>query len=327
MLSLPAGNWGPAVTLISVLDRAELAWAAGFFDGEGSTIARTYRDRPGYYQLNVTVPQACADSVPPALLRFQGAMLGMRQISGPANDHGYMLRFSARDEVHRVLQLLWPNLGEVKRAQATAAIAVVDAQYSSGRIRARKPRKLAPSAPQIIECSPEDEERAWAAGFLDAEGCFGLNRGKPRVRGPVWYRIRVSADQHGVPGSVPQVLVRLRRALGGIGRFERHGSPDDYKWCAEGRALVEQVVTLTSPWLGEAKRRGAREVLDKYAAQVRLKGDATRCVRGHFYTRVASKGGRARRICNACGRITDRARRAALGAAPRRFKNPARRYT
>lgn len=310
-----------------MIDQAELAWAAGFFDGEGSTIARTYTDRPGYYQLNVTVPQACAHGVPPSLLRFQLAMLGMGEINGPAADDLYMLRFGARAEIRVVLQLLWPHLGEVKRAQATSAIAVVDAQYASGRIRSRKARRVAPTRPTIMPCSPEDAERAWAAGFLDAEGCFGLNRGKPRVRGPVWYRIRVSADQHGVPGTVPDVLLRLQRAMGGIGRFERHGSPDDYKWCAEGRSNVERVLAVAGEWLGQEKRAYAREVLERFDAQVRLKGDATHCVRGHLYTHVALKGGRARRICNACERISDRARRAAQGIPPRQFKNLARRYT
>jgi hypothetical protein len=39
------------------------------------------------------------------------------------------------------------------------------------------------------------------------------------------------------------------------------------------------------------------------------------------------KGGRLRRICNTCERITQRTRRAAQGIPPRRFSNPARRYT
>jgi hypothetical protein len=310
-----------------VLDRADLAWAAGFFDAEGSTIARTYAARPGYYQLNITVPQACRHGVPPLLLRFQRVMLGMGGISGPNSGHGYMLRFSAREEVRLVLQLLWPELGKVKRAQATAAIAVVDTQYESSKIRARGARKVPPELPPIVDRSDDEIESAWAAGFLDAEGCFGLNRGKARARGPVWYRIRVSADQHGLPDNVPEVLLRLRTALGGLGRIERHGEPDDYKWSAEGAAAIDKVLTLTSRWLGDEKRNDARQALEKFHAQVRLKGDATHCVRGHLYTRVAQKGGRARRICNACERLADRARRAAQGIPPRQFKDLARRYT
>ena len=40
------------------IDPLELAWAAGFFDGEGTTMARSTSDRPGYRQLNLTVPQS-----------------------------------------------------------------------------------------------------------------------------------------------------------------------------------------------------------------------------------------------------------------------------
>ncbi len=307
------------------LDRAELAWAAGFFDGEGSTIARTDSARPGYYQLNITVPQACHGGVPPLLQRFQRAMLGMGRITGPSDKDLYMLRFNAREEASLVLRLLWPDLGEVKRAQATSALALVT-HNDSDRTR-RRPRKLAPHAPHVTERSPREIELAWAAGFLDAEGCFGLNRGKPRVRGPAWYRVRISADQHGVVGRVPEVLSRLRRALGAMGRIDRHGAPDDFKWSAEGPAAIEEVLVLTSQVLGHEKREQARQALAKFDAQIRLKGDGTRCVRGHLYTRVAMKAGRMRRICNACARLTDRARRAALGIPPRPFKDPTRRYT
>jgi hypothetical protein len=91
--------------------------------------------------------------------------------------------------------------------------------------------------------------------------------------------------------------------------------------------MIEHVLALTSQWLGDEKQEQAQQALATFAAQTRLKGDATRCVRGHFYTRLAMKGGRSRRICNACERITDRARRAAMGIPPRPFKNAARRYT
>lgn len=314
----------PAAVL---LDRADLAWAAGFFDGEGSTIARNLTARPGYVQLNVTVPQACHDGIPPLLQRFQRVMLGMGRISGPDDGDGYMLRFNAREEARLVLELIWPELGAVKRAQAELALQLVEQARASGVYRTRMPRKTAPQLPPLAERDSDEIERAWAAGFLDAEGCFGLNRGKKRVRGPAWYRIRVSADQHGVIEQIPAVLERLQRALGGIGRIDRHGSADDYKWSAEGRSMTEHVLATTSPWLGVEKHEEATTALAKFSAQPRLKGDATHCVRGHPYSGVAMKGGRKRRICNACERLTDRARRAALGIPPRPFKDVTRRYT
>ncbi len=47
----------------------------------------------------------------------------MGRITGPNDDDIYMLRFNAREEVKLVLQLLWPDLGDVKRTQATHAMA------------------------------------------------------------------------------------------------------------------------------------------------------------------------------------------------------------
>ena len=59
------------------LDQELLAWAAGFFDGEGSTIAKSDSRRPNYYQLDMSVPQSSLDGVPAVLVKFQRAMLGV----------------------------------------------------------------------------------------------------------------------------------------------------------------------------------------------------------------------------------------------------------
>lgn len=46
------------------LDQELLAWAAGFFDGEGTTIAKRDTRRPNYTQLDVSVPQTGRGAVP-----------------------------------------------------------------------------------------------------------------------------------------------------------------------------------------------------------------------------------------------------------------------
>jgi hypothetical protein len=311
----------------ALLDRAELAWAAGFFDGEGSTIARSLTSRPGYHQLNVTLPQSGRDGVPRVLLRFQRVMLGMGHMSGPSDDGIYMLRYAAREEARLALELMWPHLGEVKRAQAARAMELVEQQYTSGAVRRRRARSRPPETPTIRDRADAEVERAWAAGFLDAEGCFGLAHSGARRRGPDWYRIRVSASQHGAIGSPAAVLLRLQRALDGLGRIERHGEPDDFRWCAEGVESVERVLEITRPWLGDQKNADAAAAIAAFRSQVRLKGDSVRCVRGHEYSYVAMRGGRMRRICNRCARIADRRARAKQDIAPRQFKNVARRYT
>lgn len=312
---------------IPVLDRADLAWAAGFFDGEGSTIARTSTSRPGYYQLNITVPQSGRDRIPPLLHRFQRVMLGMGHIGRPSKEGVYALRFSAREEAHLVLELMWPYLGEVKRAQASRAMQLVEQQYVNGTRRLCAPRRRAPELPSIHDRTAADLDRAWAAGFFDGEGCFGLAKSMKRVHGPQWYRVRASASQHGTPGVPPDVLRQLQEVLGGIGRIERHGDVDDFKWLVEGDRLVQMVLDTVAPWLDEQKAAVGRKALDAFRAQVRLKGNATHCLRGHEYTYTAMRGGRMRRICNPCARLQDRRERARQGIAPRAFKNIARRYT
>lgn len=317
----------PTTSTAVALDRAELAWAAGFFDGEGSTIARSLTSRLGYHQLNVTVPQSGRDGIPPVLLRFQRVMLGMGRINGPSDDFIYMLRYAAREEARLVLELMWPYLGDIKRGQAARAMELVEHQYTSGAIRRRAPRRRPPEAITVGDRTEADLDRAWAAGFLDAEGCFGLARAGARRKGPDWYRIRVSASQHGVVGSPAAVLLRLQSVFGGLGRIECHGEPDDFRWCAEGLDSVERVLEITRPWLGDDKAADAAAALAGFRSQVRLKGDAVRCIRGHEYSYTAMRGGRMRRICNACARLQDRRERARQGIAPRAFTNVARRYT
>jgi hypothetical protein len=111
------------------------------------------------------------------------------------------------------------------------------------------------------------------------------------------------------------------------GRIECHGEIDDFKWVAEGDGIVDTVLRLLQPFLGEIKTAEAQRALAAFRAQLRLKGNATHCVRGHEYSHTAMRGGRMRRICKACTRITSRRERAKQGIAPRPFKDVSRRYT
>lgn len=316
---------------MAAVDGAELAWAAGFFDGEGTTIARGESRRPEYHQLRASVPQRGHDSAPHVLLRFQKVVLGMGYIEPPTAEGVYTWRARGFEEAQALIALLWRHLGPVKKAQAAAAMRVVRAQYENGRYAPRPPRRSSVSHTAYLHAasvsnSPLNLEPAWAAGFLDAEGCFGVVRSRPRRRGAAWYRIRVSASQHGDEAIPAEVLERLQRALG-IGRIERHGEADDFKWLAEGPSNVERVLAITAAWLGPVKLRQAHDALEAFAAQVRLKGDAARCVRGHAYDHQAIRGDRRRKICNTCARLCARQRRAAQGIKPRQFKDLRRRYT
>ena len=60
----------------------ELAWAAGFFDGEGSTYLEKHRTHPGYMVPRLYVPQCAEVGIAPELLRLKAAMGGLGAISG-----------------------------------------------------------------------------------------------------------------------------------------------------------------------------------------------------------------------------------------------------
>src|SRR5438132_13522649 len=73
------------------IDREKLAWAAGFFDGEGTTFAKSTTERPGYHQLSVSVPQA-GSTTPVVLERFRDSVLGMVRIAPPSSDRAHNWR-------------------------------------------------------------------------------------------------------------------------------------------------------------------------------------------------------------------------------------------
>jgi hypothetical protein len=314
------------------LDPLDLAWAAGFFDGEGSTIARRDRARPGYRQLQLAVPQSGSDRQPEVLVRFQRALFGMGMISARGKDGVYQWRSNGYLEGHTTLRLLWRHLGPVKRRQAAESLLAVRAQYRAGGVRRLPPRARTsvPSARDRRDLQGARdalaEERAWAAGFIDAEGCFGLVRARVRRDGVTWYRIRASASQHGSIGAPPVVLTKLRRILG-AGRIERHGEIDDFKWLIEGVPGIRTMLEVVGAHLGSVKLAQARDAIGAYLAQPRIRGDRTRCKRGHPYDRRMTLNGRTRAVCNTCTRLMERRRRSALGIPPRQFTNVNRRYT
>jgi hypothetical protein len=102
-------------------DREELAWAAGFFDGEGC-FSFAERARYGVATIGQTDVQA--------LERFRHAV-GVGTIYGPY-DYKYPGRMSKRpwwnDRAHRrehlqaIVTMLWFKLGPIKRQQALVVL-------------------------------------------------------------------------------------------------------------------------------------------------------------------------------------------------------------
>jgi hypothetical protein len=104
----------------------EWAWAAGFFDGEGSTSVLypgKSEGRPeGYACLHVKVSQK--DRRP--LERFQAA-LGMGSITGPYQPGDIHCWQKGGKGANEALELLWPYLSEPKREQIQRARAIIEA--------------------------------------------------------------------------------------------------------------------------------------------------------------------------------------------------------
>lgn len=97
----------------------ELSWAAGFFDGEGSTGSYSYRyQRRPRLQINVSQNHRAV------LDRFHDAV-GVGSVTGPhkQNSGNPRWQFQAyNDTAELVLRRLWRYLGYEKRRQATRAM-------------------------------------------------------------------------------------------------------------------------------------------------------------------------------------------------------------
>jgi len=117
---------GPAASA----EEQAFAWAAGLFDGEGSTELYTRRTpERTWFALRSRVSQCDAQGIPAVLQRFR-AVVGCGRIDGPTSGDGYENAYkwdAGADDTLRVLPKIWPWLGTVKRFQAIEAIKSVDA--------------------------------------------------------------------------------------------------------------------------------------------------------------------------------------------------------
>jgi hypothetical protein len=254
------------------MDRHELAWAAGFFDGEGwaNAVAQTgRRARQPHAQIN----QSDDKGVPEVLERFR-RVVGVGRIGGPERKPNRLDRYwwiaSSRPDVNRVAELLDPWLGDVKRAAFASALA---AELLPG------PR-ADPTDPEMM---------AWAGGLYDGEGSASLT---PHRTHEGHLSPEVSVTQSGM--DVPEVLVRLRTVLrrGHIdGPYSQEGATlPVFRWKTGALDDVDHVIYLLSPWIGAVKREQMHRVSRVLAEQGRLpRGNPawgnrkTYCVNGHEY--------------------------------------------
>jgi hypothetical protein len=99
----------------------EIAWAAGFFDGEGNT--RANRHNWGRKRLRLFMRVTNTNLA--QLQRFQVALEGLGRIykvKGRAEHKQSWIWQGERKTAELALETLWPYLGEEKRAQAERAM-------------------------------------------------------------------------------------------------------------------------------------------------------------------------------------------------------------
>ena len=104
------------------IEVADLAWAAGFFDGEGSTLLK------GGYP-GISIHQAGTLTDPPeVLVRFQRTFGGIGYVAGPdapTNEHHrprWTYETHGYERTQVLVAMMWKWLGPIKRSQAVAVL-------------------------------------------------------------------------------------------------------------------------------------------------------------------------------------------------------------
>jgi hypothetical protein len=270
------------------MDRHELAWAAGFFDGEGWAAKRT---RGVQSRIN----QSDDDGVPDVLLRFQ-RIVGCGRIHGPLREEGrrdlYYWDVSSRADVESVANAVWPWLGDVKHAEFSVALG--DVPNAAHRV---------PSETELL---------AWAGGLYDGEGSASVSPHRTHVG---HFSPEVAVTQSGT--TRPHVLEQLREVVGCgriYGPYTQEGATlPVFRWKAAALRDVEHSLYRLAPWIGSVKRQQARKVLRVLVDQgPLLRGNPawgnrkTHCVNGHEYATarirpyLPRRGGTQRRDNQQC---------------------------
>ncbi len=127
--------WFSGMASQDSVERENLAWAAGFYDGEGSTASyhaytRVHMAKNGKQSIlssdNISMGISQIDRR--VLERFQSIVGGAGAINGPYKDKRptsspiWAYRVSGVNNVREILRKLWPWLGEVKKEQAEKAL-------------------------------------------------------------------------------------------------------------------------------------------------------------------------------------------------------------
>lgn len=142
-------------------------------------------------------------------------------------------------------------------------------------------------------------ELAWAAGFVEGEGCFGWYGGTPRASGkPRAFSAVVAVSQN-----EREPLDRLAEIFGvGIVHPKRNRKRVAWEWRVNGHAAIPVMEELM-PLLTTRRQDRILDVLARhYETQRAIAEKAARCPRGH--EREGNTGTRANgtAYCKGCSR-------------------------
>jgi len=113
------------VRAVSVVCNTDIAWAAGFFDGEGTTsLLKAQRDHYSYIRMGLS------QKVHECLDRFHEIVKFGKIYQSKTRDIRSWNCYK-QDEVEQVLNLLWPYLSEVKKTQALSTFSKITNKHSN----------------------------------------------------------------------------------------------------------------------------------------------------------------------------------------------------
>lgn len=117
--------------------REGLAWAAGFFDGEG-TFTASYDKRGGHVTCRITLPQKN-----PELLEQFTEVLGVGGgVSIHKDSNVYRLQIYTFEKVQAVVAMLWCFLGTDKQNQAVAMLERMNQYQQKDRVWKKRGPKV-----------------------------------------------------------------------------------------------------------------------------------------------------------------------------------------
>jgi hypothetical protein len=161
-------------------NREELAWAAGFFDGEGSFSWTT----PAAFGCAV-INQTNRES----LERFKRAVAGLGKIYGPyeprhkdrwSRKPQWAFRAHRREHVQAIAVMLWFKLGPIKRRQAVSVLK----RYPNKCRRGHPKNHSLPSCPRCVADAWEEKRRRRASIPAQLEVTIASEGGRARGRPP-----------------------------------------------------------------------------------------------------------------------------------------------